>query len=486
MAWTSFAGSRLGSVILFLLFVATEVHAQKIVARQTVERMIASQFMDEWVNQSYFFTLYKNRLNDISSLDMVDIAQGSTWQYSIPDDHYWVGVHHYEKELGLVLVQYGANLDSLYFKELIYAPGQGWKESRLLGSLSYSSKNRRPKMRLLEKEEWVGVVSTQATYWSKEIVTLRWKKQEGQLTDQVDMNWKLPIGESTANLERWEIDGRGNFWLMSGNNRRPQPKMDLSQLVKAELIHLNVAKKHAQQWDLILGQRSLREVFFLHDQGDFLRCIATFSNSGKEQIDGAIVYDLSSREESVKQQHLIEIEQPEAGVPWIAQQVMVDSLGGFWIWGEEYFYKEVRSMDRMNGPPTGPVTVQYQEYFEDVYGWHVDAKLETDTLVVLPKKQVGMELDGASFSVSWRNGPLVRFNDHSGSRPELGEIKEWSGQRTVLRSYWQDGNIWKSEAKDMKDLNERGNGNVLRLPLDMANGRAGIFLSGNYFLICTE
>lgn len=262
MAWTSFAGSRLGSIILFLLFVATEVQAQKIVARQTVERMIASQFMDECVNQSYFFTLYKNRLNDISSLDMVDIAQGSTWQYSIPDDHYWVGVHHYEKELGLVLVQYGANLDSLYFKELIYAPGQGWKESRLLGSLSYSSKNRRPKMRLLEKDDWVGVVSTQATYWSKEIVTVRWKEQGGQLTDQVDMNWKLPIGESTANLERWELDGQGNFWLMSGNNRRPQPKMDLSQLVKTELIHLNVAKKHAQQWDLILGQRSLREVFF--------------------------------------------------------------------------------------------------------------------------------------------------------------------------------------------------------------------------------
>lgn len=487
MAWTSFAGSRLGSLVLLLLLMATEQQAQTLVARQSVERMIADQFIDESQNQAYFFTLYKNRLNEISSLDMVDIPKGKTWKYNLPEDHYWVGVHHYAQQLSLVLVQYAINLDSVYFKELIYQPGEGWKESRSVGALAYNSKNRKPKFRLLEQGDFVGVVSDQATYWSKEIITLTWKKEDNHLTGMSAMQWKLPIAESTLNLERWQMDGRGNFWLMSGNNRQTYPKLDLSQLVKTELIHLNVAKKHAQQWDLVLGPRSLREVFFLPQSEDLIRCICTFSNSGKEEIDGTVIYDLSVSQENVVRQRVINMEVPVSGVPWIAKTVMADSLGGFWIWGEEYYYKEVRSMDRINGQPTGPVTVQYQEYFEDIYGWHIEKEMsEIDTAVVLPKKQVGAELDGPSFGVSWQHGPVIRFNDHSSSQPERGEVREWSGQRTIVREYRPVGKEWKSTAKEMSSLSERGNGHVLRLPLEVRDGHVGIFLSGNYFLICTE
>jgi hypothetical protein len=339
----------------------------------------------------------------------------------------------------------------------------------------------------LEQGDFVGVVSDQATYWSKEIITLLWKKEDNHLTGMLAMQWKLPIAETTLNLERWQMDGRGNFWLMSGNNRQTYPKLDLSQLVKTELIHLNVAKKHAQQWDLVLGPRSLREVFFLPQSEDLIRCICTFSNSGKEEIDGTVIYDLSVSQENVVRQRVINMEVPVSGVPWIAKTVMSDSLGGFWIWGEEYYYKEVRSMDRINGQPTGPVTVQYQEYFEDIYGWHIEKEMsEIDTAVVLPKKQVGAELDGPSFGVSWQQGPVIRFNDHSSSQPEKGEVREWSGQRTVVREYRAEGKEWKSTAKEMSSLSERGNGHVLRLPLEVSDGHVGIFLSGNYFLICTE
>ncbi len=487
MAWTSFAGSRLGSLLFLLLCIATEVQAQTVVARQSVERMMADQFIDEAENQSYLFTLYKNRLNDISSLDMVDIPAGKTWKYSLPEDHYWVGVHHYPDHLGLILLQYALNLDSVYFKELIYQPGLGWKESRVIGALSYNSKNRRPKLRVLESGDWMGIVSEQATYWSKELITLLWKRVGNQLTGMKSMEWKLPLGETATQLERWHLDSQGHFWLMSGNNRQPQPKMDLSQLVKAELIHLNVFEKHVQQWDLILGPRSLREVFYLPTGKSSVRCVGTFSNSGKEEIDGVIVYDLDAEKETVVAQHVVNMEQPTVGVPWIAKTAMTDSTGGFWIWGEEYYYKEVRSMDRINGQPTGPVTVQYQEYFEDIYGWYIGHELKAiDTTVVLPKKQVGADLEGPSFGVSWQDGPVVRFNDHNSSQPEKGEIREWSGQRTVVREYRMQGKNWMSTAKDVSGLSERGNGHVIRMPLEVRDGHVGIFLSGNYFLICTE
>jgi hypothetical protein len=82
MAWTSYAGFRVSKWIFLLLLLTTEVQAQTIIARQSVERQMAGQFIDEKSDQSYLFTLYNNRFGDVQSFDMVDLTGGKTWPVS--------------------------------------------------------------------------------------------------------------------------------------------------------------------------------------------------------------------------------------------------------------------------------------------------------------------------------------------------------------------------------------------------------------------
>jgi hypothetical protein len=488
MAWTSYVGFRVSKWIFLLLLLTTEVQAQTIIARQSVERQMAGQFIDEQSDQSYLFTLYDNRFGDVQSFDMVDLTGGKTWQYTIPQDHYWVGLHHYANGLGLILVQYSIALDSIYFKELLYNHDEGWNHARVLGSLYYSAKNRCPQLQLLEEGDWIAAVSRQATYSSKELMTVRWKKEGSELKSMQSMFWQLQMGEGGRAVSRWQLDGMGNLWVMSGNNREPRPKRDLSDLVKAELVHLDMEHRHVQQWDLVLGQRNLREVFFQEEFNGRHRCVCTFSNSGQERIDGMIVYDLDIVEGDVVAQKVVPFPISGEAVPWIGEYLISDSTGGFWLFGESYFYREIRTVDRYNMQMTTPSSTQLYEYFEEIYAVHVLPNLALEgTVSVIPKKQQGTELVGASYSVAMPNGsPLLRFNDHRSSKPEEGVITEWSGHKSVTRSYAWDNGQWKTTAQPFAEGKENGGGSVLRMPEDRRDGKIGIFLSGNYFLICKE
>ncbi len=488
MAWTSYVGSRASKWIFLLFLLTTKVQAQTIIARQSVERQMAGQFIDEKNDQSYLFTLYNNRFGDIQSFDMVDLTGGKTWQYNIPQDHYWVGLHHYSAGLGLILVQYSMALDSIYFKELLYNREEGWNHARVLGAMYYSAKNRCPQLQLLEEGDWIAAVSSQATYSSKELMTVRWKKADSELKEMQTMLWQLQMGEGGRTVSRWQLDRSGNIWVMSGNNRETRPKHDLSDLVKAELVHLDLDRKHVQQWDLVLGQRNLREVFFQEAFNGRHRCVCTFSNSGQERIDGMIVYDLDIASGDVVGQKVVSF--PVAGdpVPWIGQHLLSDSTGGFWLFGESYFYREIRTVDRYNVQMTGPTSTQLYEYFEEIYAVHVLPDMTLDgNVMAIPKKQQGTELVGASYSVSMPNGnPMLRFNDHRSSKPQEGVITEWSGHKTVTRAYVWDKGQWKTMVQPYLESKEGTGSSMMRMPEDRRDGKIGIFLSGNYFLICKE
>jgi hypothetical protein len=137
---------------------------------------------------------------------------------------------------------------------------------------------------------------------------------------------------------------------------------------------------------------------------------------------------------------------------------------------------------------TGPSSTQIYEYFEDIYAVHVLPDLTLDGAInIIPKKQQGTDLTGCSFSVSMPNGsPMVRFNDHRSSKPEEGVITEWSGHKTVTRTYFLENGQWKTMAQPFGEGKENGVGSVIRMPEDRLDGKIGIFLSGNYFLICKE
>jgi hypothetical protein len=488
MAWISLGGShptRFGFLIVFLLLNVCAL-GQRVVGVQPGERLADAYFFLEDSSATYFVSTFGNRAHDIKYVRGMSMRNGKHFAHVWNEQSHYLGVEVVQGNLELFYYSMSEALDSLLLWNTTMDSVSGWSAPRLVFSTGYSNKNRTPQLQCKLRGQTLVVFSENVLYASKELMHWVFVKEEGDWRVKHQMNWKVDRWGDYNQVERWAIDGSGNAIVLTGKNRQMQPKEDNTIWTQNVLYYFDIRQTKLKQWDLVLGDRVLREAIF-RESPLGLQCLSLYSHAGNEKIAGLVRYDLDTAACEVTQQSLIPFDYPNVGSKeWILKGFL-PTPDGFWLYGEDYYFRElVRNNDRWT--TMSPGIVQYLEYYMEIYLLRFNTNGTCEEVLVLPKAQeVSMDEQGPSF-VCYRKGEGigVQYNDHNYNTPLQQEQRNWVGSKTVVRQLeWKEG-AWKVADLDREEWKKGLKMNLRWWPIASSDGRYQVWVGGNSLVICEE
>ncbi len=488
MAWISLGGLRPTRfyLLLSLLFLPVCTWGQRVVGVQAGENRAESYFFLEDSTATYFVSTFANRSYDIKHVRGMSMKNGKHFAHVWNDQSHYLGVEVVQGNLELFYYSMSETLDSLLLWNTTMDSVSGWSTPRLVFSVGYSNKNRTPRLQCKLRGQTLVVFSENVLYASKELMHWVLVKEEGNWRMKHQMNWKVDRWGDYNQVERWAIDGSGNAIVLTGNNRQMQPKEDNTVWTQNVLYYFDIKRTKLKQWDLVLGDRVLREAMF-REGPEGLQCLSLYSQAGNEKIAGIVQYDLDTAKCEVTQQKLTPLDYPKLGnKEWILKGYLPTS-DGFWLYGEDYFFREiVRNNDLWT--TMSPGIVQYLEYYMEMYLLHFNTNGICEEVLVVPKAQeVSMDEQGPSF-VCFRNanGIGLQYNDHEYNTPLQEEQRNWAGSKTVVRQMERKDGAWKVSVLDREEWKKGLKMNLRWWPITNGDGRYQVWVGGNSLVICEE
>ncbi len=488
MAWTSLGGLHPTKLFFFFLVWLSCFCSlgQRVIGMQLGEVRAESYFFLEDSSSTYFVSTFGDRSHEIKYVRAMSMKNGKHFAYYWNEDSHYLGTEVVDGSLELFYFEFKEGKDSLLLWNTTLDSVKGWTRPELMFSTAYSYRNRTPRLQCKLKNHMLVVFSEKVLYTSKELMHCVFIRQDEQWRIKDQMNWKVDRWGDYNRVERWDIDASGNVVVLTGNNRRMEPKEDNTIWTQNVLYYFDIQNTKLKQWDLVLGDRVLREAFFKEGNAG-IQCFSLYSQAGTDKIAGIVQYDIDTAKREVIHQHLIPLVYPNQGSKeWILKGYL-STEDGFWLYGEDYYFREVvRNNDRWT--TMSPGIVQYLEYYMDMYLLHFNTNGTCEEVLVVPKAQeVNMDEQGPSF-VCFRNGKGigVQYNDHEYNTPLNTEQRNWGGSKTVLRSLERAKGAWKVSTLDRESWKKELKMNLRWWPITNGDGRYQVWVGGNSLVICEE
>jgi hypothetical protein len=416
----------------------------------------------------------------------MSMRNGKHFVHSWNDQSHYLGLEVVLGNLELFYYEFREVSDSLLLWNTTLDSVKGWSAPQLIFSTGYSNRNRTPQLQCKVREQTLVVFSEKVLYTSKELMHWVFQKEGSGWSMKNQMNWKVDRWGDYNRVERWTIDASGNVVVLTGNNRMMQPKEDNTVWTQNVLYYFDIKHAKLKQWDLVLGDRVLREALF-RETSEGIQCLSLFSQAGGDKIVALIRYDIDTAAREVKQQSIVPLDYPSIGNQQWVLKGFLPTQDGFWLYGEDYFFREiVRNNDRWT--TMSPGIVQYLEYYLDMYLLRFNTNGTCEEVLVVPKAQeVSMDEQGPSF-VCFRKGNSIglRYNDHEYNTPLQEEQRNWVGSKTVVRQLELKDGVWKVSVLDREEWKKDLKMNLRWWPITNGDGRYQVWVGGNSLVICEE
>jgi len=488
MAWISSGGSLRTNwfLVAFCFLFHYVAMGQRVVGIQPGERLADSYFFIEDSTQTYFISTFANRVHDVRYVRAMAMSNGKHFSYLWNEDSRFIGLQVMNGNLHLFYAEFKESVDSLLFWDTTLDSLKGWTSPVLMLSMGYSYKNRAPALSCQVKRNTLVIFSERILYATNELMhfVFEWNETEWKVKHQ--MNWKVDRWGDQNEVERWSMDASGNVIVLTGNNRQMEPKEDNTIWTQNVLYYFDIQNTKLKQWDLVLGDRVLREAVFIEGNNGLV-CYSLFSQAGNEKIAGWIAYEMDTVRKEVAAQRVSMLNYPDgSNQEWILKGYLPTS-DGFWLYGEDYYFREiVRNNDRWT--TMSPGIVQYLEYYMETYLLHFDTTGQCVEVLMVPKAQeVNMDEQGPSF-VCYQNGDGIglQYNDHVYNTPLQLEQRNWIGSKTVVRKLERTKDAWKIGMLDRENWMKGLKMNLRWWPISNGDGRYQVWVGGNSLVICEE
>ena len=487
MAWISLGGLlRTSALSLGLFFLSSCALGQRVVGIQPGERLADSYFFIEDSSQTFFVSTFGNRAHDVRYIRAMAMSNGKHFPYLWNDDCRYIGVEVVSGRLHLFYAEFKQAADSLLLWNTTMDSLSGWTKPEVIFASAYSYKNRTPSLNCRVNGNTLVIFSQSVLYATKELMHFVFRLSGETWKVHNQMNWKVDRWGDHNEVERWTIDSSGNVIVMTGNNRQMEPKEDQTVWTQNVLYYFDIEQTKLKQWDLVLGDRVVREAFFREgDRG--MICYGLYSQAGNEKIAGWITYELDTAKREVVSQKVSTLNYPSEGnQEWILKGYL-PTQDGFWIYGEDYYFREiVRNNDRWT--TMSPGIVQYLEYYMEIYLLRFDTTGQCVEVLMVPKAQeVNMDELGPSF-VCYRKGAgiQVQYNDHVYNTPLQKDQRHWVGSKTAVRQIERVQDAWKVGMLDREEWKKGLKMNLRWWPITNGDGRYQVWVGGNSLVICEE
>lgn len=488
MAWISLGGSLhiKRFIFAFLIFSSSCVWGQRVVGIQPGERLAESYFFLEDSTSTFFISTFSNRIHDVRYVRAMSMVNGKHFANVWNDDCNYIGLEVVQGRLHLFYSEFKERSDSLLIWNTTMDSVKGWSTPELLVGMSYSYRNRTPQIKCKSHDNTLVFFSEKVLFASKELMHFVFNLNDQRWVIKDLKNWKVDRWGDQNKVEKWTVDVNGNVIVLTGNNRQMEPKEDNTIWTQNVLYYFDIKSNKLKQWDLVLGDRVLRESIF-RSSGRGVQCLSLYSQAGNEKVAGIVTYELDTASREVVAQKVMELDYPKGcSQEWILKGILEDK-DGFWLHGEDYYFREiVRNNDRWT--TMSPGIVQYLEFYMETYLLNFDTNGQFKEILVVPKAQeVNMDEQGPSYAVYQSGGKLaMQYNDHIYNTPLELEQRHWIGSKTVVRNLSREKDAWKVGVLDREEWMKGLKMNLRWWPITNGDGRYQVWVGGNSLVICEE
>jgi hypothetical protein len=482
MEWTLFAGFRankLCGVFLLSLVGMPFLFGQRVVYSLPKDHSLSDQQFFCSTTDTVLVVLNTNRWGRVESADFVMMRSLTELHWKATNEANWAGVRLQGDILEVYYSIWDEKKEMTSAYQLRWQKGQ-WSAPVLLFEIPHSAEDRTPRFKVKFFERGIVFLSDRLTYANRDVISVQLREEEETWKVEKMAKWKIGDEWREWGIERWELDNHGNVLLLTGENRKNQYNDQRTGPRRWQLYYYDFSQQHLKQWDLLIGDKQIKEGFWQPIQDSTWVLGITCSDQGSEEIKGWLRYEFDARSKEVTDQSYWTFEYSNGeAMEWIGREIIKGKFGTYLLVGENYYATEMRTTDFQ----TGRMYSHWTEHFDNVYCQVLDDqfRLKGD-LLWIHKQQEGGEASGCSFEARSQSDEwIVRFNDHPENEPSQSADRVWTGRKTILR-----------EVRINQDL-KLISGQKLALPSEatwfpVRNNQSEfeIWWKSNAILICTE
>jgi hypothetical protein len=435
MEWT-FSGGCLPTkptllILLILSLGLRSVGQQELfsfpITRSSVHREIVQAYNQDWI-----IDVHNSRDAKQAYLDCYQVKDGNKASYPIDENFKILRVMTLDDTLHVLTLDKKYRGDSVFVYGQPLLPNLSWGKARKVLALATSDRPENLVFDLHYNNKRVGAIVWYSTYFKGNVTLIRAEKKgtKWRTEGQVEMQFESMKNQKGA--FRNYLDDKGDFYLLNGQNRHCNLNESKIYINNSELNYYCFSSNTLKQWTLALGDLQLREVFFDENKDSQEVLLLALSGTGQENNSDAVVVfkiNTDSKKITSKKRMNIPWKLDANEGKWIAQSMLPDGKGGWWLMGQDYEAVEITNFD----PTTGR---RYQTVSEYYFGtalvrFNAQQVLEQHWI---PKKQ-RIEVGNGAGCVFMQNEHafFVFYNDHRDSNGSTNEVREWQGTKTVLK-----------------------------------------------------
>ncbi len=487
MEWISSVGSLASNrgigTALFFIFWLNVVSAQEVLFSFPREKGLASQEFIYTPTDTLVVFYYNNRWNDLEQLVVFSFRNHAIINWNLPENAQWTGWVMNDGHLFAYYSLWEERAETISFYEMSWEDSQ-FSNARVIYEYPYSKVNRTPKFKLQAKGEKMVWLSKSVTHKTKEILAFQFVGMPGAWKQEKSAIWKIDEAWNDWDIQRWTLDFNGDILLLSGENRDYRAVEQRIVPPTSQLYYYQFEKQHLKQWDLLVGEKMLKEAYW-QSYNDSLMILGVICvNAGSEENKGWLRYVINTHQKEVVEQQYTLFEYPDGtSQDWIGMDQLVVGRHFLGLCGEHFHAEEVRTTDFQ----TGRIYSHWTYHFNEIYFQLLDSTLQlVNDVSIIYKDQEGSDLEGVSFECNvTEQGVAIRYNDLADNSPLQPAKKTWMGKRSVISQVkwpWEHGYTRSREVSTREIKKSKG----VFIPSQGNRGRYSIWWTINDILICKD
>jgi hypothetical protein len=487
MEWISSAGSLVSrkgiGFLLILIHWLNVVSAQEVLYSFSREKGLTSQEFFYTPEDTLVVFYYNDRWSDLDQLTVFSFNHREIVKWMLPENAQWMGWLQSNGQLFAYYCLWEESAEMISFYEMRWMENH-FSGSQIIYQYPYSKVNRTPKFTVQSRGEKMVFLSKSLTHKTKEILAFQFEGKSGDWRYQKSAIWKMDEAWNDWDIQRWTLDGNGDILLLTGENRDYRALEQRIVPPTSQLYYYQFDKQHLRQWDLLVGEKMLKEAYW-QPYADSLMILGVICvNAGGDENKGWLRYVINTHQKEVIEQHYTPFEYPEGvSQEWIGMNSLLAGDHYFGLCGEHFHSEELRTTDFQ----TGRIYSHWVYHFNEIYFQLLDSTLQfVKDVSVVYKEQEGSDLEGVSFECNVnQQGLAIRYNDLEDNQPFQPAKKTWMGKRSVISQVmWP----WTIEYQGMKEVNKREikKSKGVFIPSSGNRGKYSIWWTINDILICKD
>ena len=485
MEWTSFVGSQVSKCcfafgVFFILFI--KGNSQDVVVSIPRQNGVDHQSFYTSTEDTFLVVFYHNRFDEITELDIVSIGSKNYLHWVIPSGGNWIDLRVMDKDICLYYSKMDEDNQRLTIQEVRIEDMHLGKTSEVL-SYPLSKSHGNPRFSLRSNSHYLVFLSRNMTSKRKDLLAFQCSWVDGRWQLKNGAEWQIAKHWMDWELSRWEIDERGDIVLIPGENRNFDIQENRVLPVKWELYYYQFEAKHLKEWDLLIGDKQIREAYWVHLSDSTLVLGVLCSSLNQEETKGWLQYTINTKRADVVSQMYQPFLYPQGSErKWQGVGLVKGGDGKYALVGEHYYSTEVRTTDFQ----TGRTYSNWVQHFDEMYFQLLKPDLSLqDSVSQVFKSQEVQDGEGCSFRVFERSGHwFVEYNDADVNDPWQESKRSWTGRKGLVKQVDLTNKRTTSGQNLIKD--DAFLKKAVWVPVEIKEGSLSIWWTINEILICRD